>query len=177
MKLFPPKWKPRPVTSRDLRNYAVICACGAVWNVCDLYRVLQWSHGHDLMQNVDSRSFSDALRISFYGPPDLALVPALAVLLRIVSHFTFWFGGCMILAVYGRTGERPSNALRLVGFLYIVTSIVEMIVGPWLTGQTGAFLASSFSTVRGTLTMLVLLGLVVYALFPRRAARLQLSHA
>ena len=163
--------KIKPTTARNLKEYSFLCACGALWNAFDLYHVLQWTHLHGMMDQVDPQSFYKVLHIEYWGVPDLSPAPALVVVVRIVSQFLFWGGSSIILAAYSSKSERSGDAFRLVGFLFFGRICLDVTTTMLVTGQGHLFFADSFSTVRETLTTLLLLSVIAFLLFPRRKAK------
>jgi hypothetical protein len=163
--------KIKPTTARNLREYSFLCACGALWNAFDLYHVLQWSHLHGMMDQVDSKSFCAALKISGpYGPPDLVPVPVFVIVVRIVSRFLFWAGSSIILASYSSKMDRYADGFRLVGFLFFATTGLDIMTTFVATGRSHLLFAN-FGSVRETLTTLVILSVLAFLLFPGRKAK------
>jgi hypothetical protein len=163
--------KIKPTTARNLMEYSFFCACGALWNAVDLYHVLQWSHLHGMMDQVDSQSFYKALHIEFWGAPDLSPVPVLVIVVRIVSQFLFWGGSSIILAAYSSKSERSGDAFRLVGFLWFGRICLDITTTFLATGRGHLLITGWFGSVRETLTTLILLSITTFVLFPRRKAR------
>jgi len=163
--------KIKPTTSGNLKSYSFYCACGALWNAVDLYRVLQWSHLHGMADQVDSQSFFKVLNISGpYGPPDLVTVPAYVIVVRILSHFLFWGGSSIILAAYSSKMDRYADGFRLVGFLFFATLGLDITTTFVAVGQGNLLFAGWFDSVRETLTTLVVLSVITFLLFPRHKA-------
>jgi hypothetical protein len=162
--------KIKPTTARNLKEYSFLCACGALWNAVYLYHVLQWSHLHGMMDQVDSKSFSAALNISLFGAPDLSPVPVFVIVVRIVSRFLFWGGSSIILASYSSKMDRYADGFRLVGFLFFATICLDITTTFLATGRDHLLFSGWFGSVRETLTTLILLSVLTFVLFPRRKA-------
>ena len=159
--------KIKPTTARNLREYSFLCACGALWNAVDLYRVLHWSHLYGMADQVDSQSFYKALHIEFWGAPDLSLVPVFVIVVRIVSQFLFWGGSSIILAAYSSKSDRSGDAFRLVGFLFFGRICLDVTTTFLATGRGHLLFVGWFGSVREALTTLILLSVIVFLLFPR----------
>jgi hypothetical protein len=159
--------KIKPTASRNLAEYAFLCACGAVWNAFNLYHVLQWGFLHGMMTQVDYQSFCKSLQLDYRDAP-LVAVPVVVVVVRILSRFLFWGGSSIILWDYSSKLERYADGYRLVAFLWFATLGLDATTIMLATGRYHLYFVNSFPTVGETLTTLALLSVIVFFLFPRR---------
>jgi hypothetical protein len=163
--------KIRPTTSGDFKRYSFYCACGALWNAYYLYRILQWSYFHEVMDRVDPEAFCSALKISYFGPPELYPVPVLLILVQVLAHLLFWGGSSIILADYSRKIDEAADGFRLMGFLFLGTVFLDIMTTGLTLGHAHQYFMEPFSSLRRTLINFLLLSVVAYSIFPWRKAR------